>query len=332
MVSADRTRPGRGPGDDARPDRGQMLVAGALVLAFLVIALAPVYNAVFAADSAGNGEPTELSDAAVTADRETVRLARELAVRVAHGDRYADNDSLGTAYRRALANGTRALGEASVLGADRYANGSFDPDGDGTTYGRRVVTTERGRFREPNTGDRDWDLVEPQASRLGWAVVRLETANLSRSQPLVFEVDNGSDTLAVELERTDGGDDVRVTVTGTVGATPEDVTCDARDGEVVLDLYRGRSASRDCAFVGLARLSGPVRLTIDNGDAARGTYEIVVRQGAGLDDDVASCSPTVGSQPCSTPALWRVHLATRVSDGRTTYTSATNVSVYGGAT
>jgi hypothetical protein len=315
-------------GPDRGPDRAQLLVVGALVLAFLIVGLVPVYNAVFAADSAGNGEPTELSAAAVTVEGETTRLARELAVRVAHRDHFPDNDSLATAYGQALDDGTGALGEAYVRGGDRSVSVTFDPDAPGTTYSVRAVQAERGRFDDPATGAPDWTVVD--GSRVGWAVARLETANLSDSQPLVIRVDNGSDELAVKLERTDAGDDVRVTVTGTVGATPEDVTCEPRSGEVVVDLYRGRSASRDCEFMGLSRVAGPVELTVENGDSARVAYELVARRGDALNGGVLSCTGAPTSRPCSSPALWQVALETRVAGSRTSYVRAANVSVYGG--
>jgi hypothetical protein len=329
---------GRPPGTNAgsdrpgRHDRAQLVILGAIVLAALVIGLVPVYNAVFAADSAGNGEPTELTETALAIEDAAVQQARVVAVRVGHGQPFADADTLTERYDAALRNGTAALGETTVQGTDHGLNVSFDPGAPGTVNGTRVVRTTRGGVLSPAGAD-DWTVASD--TRLGWAVVRLEAANLSRGESLdvtATDADNASRHLTVSLERTDASNDVRVTVSGTVGATPEDVTCEPSGGEVVVDLYRGRSATEDCRFVGLRQVTGPVDLAVEDGDAARGTYEFVVRNGSTLPGGVLDCqTPPAGqpSQPCRSPALWTVALETRVTGERATYTTAANVSVYG---
>lgn len=315
-----------------RPDRGQLVVVGAIVLATLIIGLVPVYNAVFAADSAGNGEPTELTETALAVEDATVEQARGVAIRVGHGQPFADEDVLVDRYDAALQNGTAALGEATVQGTDHGLNVSFDPGTPGTVNGTRVVRTTRGGVLSPAGAD-DWTVAND--TRLGWAVVRLGATNLSRGESLditATDADNASRHLTVSLERTDASNDIRVTVSGTIGATPEDVTCEPSGGEVVIDLYRGRSATQDCRFVGLRQVTGPVNLTVEDGDAARGTYEFVVRGGSTLHGGVLDCKvPPAGqlSQPCRSPVLWTVALETQITGERATYTTTTNVSVYG---
>jgi hypothetical protein len=325
-----RTRSPGGPtaAGAERRDRAQLVVVGAVVLAFLILALVPVYNAVFAADSAGNGEPVELSERALTVDGAAAEQARVLAVRVGHREPYPDAAALKDRYERALANGTAALTEATIRGSDYGLNVSFDRDAPGTVVGSRVLRTDAGSLDGPG-GNADWTVASD--TRLGWGVVRLETANLTGT--LVVEAtdaDNASRYVELRLERSDASNDIRVTAV-VDGEVTEPASCEPTGGEIVVDLYRGRSAAGGCPFEGLGTVSGPVDLDVEikNGGEARGTYEFVVRDGAAVDSGVTRCSG--GSGPCRSPALWRVALDTRVAGDRATYTTTTDVSVYGGA-
>lgn len=321
-------------GPPAGRERAQVLLVGAVVLAVIILALVPVFNGVFAPDSAGNNEPREVADGPITLRQGHQTTARELAVRIGHRDVYADATPLVGELSTALGNFTRLSAEASVENRDRFVRTTLNESAPGTVVGSRVVQREYGDFAKPVPGTvSDWWVVGPgRDAELGWFVTRLDTTNLSRDDPLVVRVENDSAAMVVRVQRQDSSNDVRLSVDGTLATTDEPVTCDATAGQVVLDLYRGRAADRDCTFPGFERLSGPVVVEVEEGDVARGVYELVVRDEPAVGGTVHGCTdPTaVVDEPCHSPVLWQLSLNTTVSGGRTSYSNTMNVSVYGG--
>ena len=341
------TRAGTGRGDDAAPEsglarlgneRGQVMLVGALALAVLILALVPVYNAVFTTDSTGVGDPEGVPDGLSPYQRSALEAAQRLAIRTGHGAVYPDDAAVAAAFDPAFENYTRLHGEAAVSGTDTAVNVTFAPTAAGTQYGGRVVQNRSDYLDKPTAaggpGPADWWVVRPSdRARLGWFTARLEVANLSESDPFVVEVSNGTDTAELHVESDGGSNDVSVRLTGDVSAMSEDVTCDSRAGEIVLDVYRGSADGGDCAFSGLEVVEGPVSIRIRNGSSAYGVYELVVRDDAGLQPTIEACtpqSPPPGlSNPCSSPTLWQLSMITEMRNDRTEYESRTNVSVYG---
>lgn len=324
-------------GDRLRPrsvggERGQVLLVGALALAVLLLALVPVYNAVFTTDSADVGQP-EAVEAVSAHERSTLEAAQRLAIRTGHDRAYPDNGSVASAFEPAFENYTRIHGESAVTGTGTHVNTTFDGSAPGTQYGVRVVQKRSGYLDEPATGTTDWDLTDgPERARLGWFTARLDVSNLSDSHPFVVEVSNGSDTVHLRVASDGGSNDVSVQLTGDVGAMSEDVTCDSRAGEVVIDLYRGSVNRGDCTFTGLEVVDGPVSIRFENASSAYGVYELVVRDDVPRTrlqyTNVDKCT-TGSSDPCWSPALWQLSLRSHVRSGGTDYTGRVNVSVYG---
>lgn len=314
-------------------DRAQVLLVGAVVLAFMILALVPVFNGVFAPDSAGNNEPREVADGPITARQEQQTTARELAVRVGHTDVYASEAPLVDRLSIAFANYTAVSAEASVASRERFAETRLNASAPGTVVGTRVVQREPGPFTEPVADAPEWTPVGPGLdAELGWFVARLDTTNLSRSDPFVVRVENGTHEMVVRVQRQDSSNNVRLSVAGDAGVTDEPVTCDATAGQVVLDFHRGQSGDIDCTFPGFEELDGPVTIRFEDGDSARGVYEFVVDDDTSLQTQIGACvgGGMVPEDPCHSPVLWQLSLESVVSDGRTAYVSRTNVSVYGG--
>ncbi|MEF8789266.1 MAG: hypothetical protein V5A61_04020 [Haloarculaceae archaeon] len=317
-------------------ERGQILLVGAVALAVLVLALVPVYNAVFTTDSTGVGDPEGVPDAASGYEREALAAAQRIAIRTGHGAAYADPDAVTAAFEPAFANYTRLHDEAAVTGTGTAVNVTFVPDAPGTRYGVRVVQNRSGSLDKPTPaagpGPANWFVVRPSArTRLGWFAARLDVSNLSDSSPLVVAVDNGTHAVELAVESDGGSSDVSVRLTGDVGEMSEDVTCDSRAGEIVIDLRRGSADGGDCTFSGLDVVEGPVSVRIRNGSSASGVYELVLRDGTGLQPTVGPCTAASPSAPCSSPTLWQLSMETRLRTERTDYRSRENVSVYGGA-
>ncbi|MEF8843506.1 MAG: hypothetical protein V5A62_18085 [Haloarculaceae archaeon] len=326
-----------GPGGDAtrgdplpRRERGQVLLVGALALAVLLLALVPVYNAVFTTDSADVGGREGVPDGASAYERSTLEAAQRLAIRTGHGRTHPDNGSVASAFEPAFENYTRIHDESAVTGTGTYVNATFDGNAPGTQYGVRVVQNRSGHLDKPTSGGPgNWHLVRNSSrTQLGWFTVRLDVSNLSESDPFVVRVYNGTDEVRLAVESDGGSNDVSVQLTGSVGTMSEDVTCDSRAGEVVIDLYRGSADRGDCTFTGLDVVEGPVSVWVRNGSSAYGVYELVVRNGDGLEPSIHRCTDD-HTDPCWTPTLWQLSLRSHVRSGGTDYTSRVNVSVYG---
>jgi hypothetical protein len=329
------------PANERRPvgdERGQVMLVGALALAVLILALVPVYNATFTTDSAAVGDPGGVPDAVSGYERSALEAAQRLAIRVGHGSTYPDEAAVASAFEPAFANYTRLHGEAAVAGTQTTVNATFDPTAPGTQYGVRVVGNRADYLDKPTAaggpGPSDWWVVRnSDRTRLRWFTARLDVSNLSESDPFVVEVSNGTDTVDLRVESDGGSNDVSVRLAGDVGAMSEDVTCDSRAGEIVIDLYRGSAGGGDCTFTGLDVVEGPVSVRVRNGSSAYGVYELVVRDGDGIQPTVEACtppSPPPGlSNPCSSPVLWQLSMTTHLRTDRTDYESRTNVSVYG---
>ena len=318
-------------------ERGQVLLVGAIVIAFIVLALVPVFNGVFAPDSAGSNEPPEVGEGPATLRAEQESTARELAVRIGHGDTHASLGPVVDELSSSLASYTRVSAESAAERRGWYVETRLNASAPGTVEGTRVVQREPGALVLPNGAAPNWNLVPPgQRTELGWFVLRLDTSNLSDEDPLVITVDNGTaDPTVVEIERQENSRGVELDVSDGYETTDEPVVCDATNGQVVLDLYRGRSADRDCTFPALRGVDGPVSVRIENppgppDERAVGVYDLVVRDGSSVTPDIDPCTSTIPTEPCTTPVLWQLSLETTVDGGRATYTTAQNVSVYGG--
>lgn len=329
MVSGESTDPGC--------SRGQIMLVGALALAVLLLALVPVYNAVFMAEGAGAGEPEGVADTAPSAEATGLRAAQGLAVRTGHGAVYPDTDEVGTAFGSAFESYARLQGEAAVAGSDTDVNTTFDAGAPGTEYGVRIVQNRSGYLDKPTSahtpGPKNWFVVRnSDRTELGWFTARLEVANLSETDRFVVVASNGTHAVELSVGSDGGSNDVTVNASGDVDVMDEAVTCDSRAGEVVVDLYRGSADGGDCRFTGLDAVEGPVSVRIQNGSSAYGVYELVVRNGTGLQPTVDACTtagPPDTSSPCSSPVLWQLAMRTRVVGDRTAYANRVNVSVYG---
>jgi hypothetical protein len=314
------------------------MLVGALALAVLILALVPVYSAVFTTDRGGVGDPGGVRDSVPGYGRDSLGAAQQVAIRTGHGAVYADEAAVAAAFEPAFENYTRLHREAAVAGTGTVVNATFDPDASGTRYGVRVVQNRSASLDKPVPGatpgkEHWWVVRNSSRARLGWFTARLAVSNLSESDPFVVEVENGSHEVELRVESDGGSNDVSVRLTGDVGAMSEDVTCDSRAGEIVVDLYRGSADGGDCTFTGLDVLEGPVSVRFRNGSSAHGVYELVVRDGTGLQPTIEACtpqSPPPGlSNPCSSPTLWQLSMTTTVRSDRTEYANRVNVSVYG---
>jgi hypothetical protein len=317
--------------------RGQIMLVGALALAVLLLALVPVYNAVFMAEGAGAGEPEGVSDTALSAEATGLRAAQGLAVRTGHGSVYADTGEVREAFEPVFENYTLLHDEAAVAGSDTYVETTFDADAPGTEYGVRAVQNRSGYLDKPTVahtpGPKNWFVVgNSDRTRLGWFTARLDVSNLSETDRFTVAASNGTHSVELGVGSDGGSTDVTVNASGDVGGMDEAVTCSSRAGEIVVDLYRGSADRGDCTFTGLDAVEGPVSVRIRNGSSAYGVYELVVRNGTGLQPTVETCtaaSPPSTSSPCSSPTFWQLAVTTRVETDRTAYENRVNVSVYG---
>jgi hypothetical protein len=320
----------RDPSRSRAGDRGQLVLVGAVAVAFLILALVPVYNAVFTADSVGADGSGTVEDRSVAVESQLQVAARQIAVRVAHEKTYDTESKLADAYQQAFRNYSHAAGESAIRSSDTYVNASFNASSPGTIYGVRVVQEDLEAVTNPPDSRSDWHVVGPgQPTTLGWFVVKLDAANLSDSSAFVVHLDNGSDTASIAMRREQLTNDVQVIVSRN-GSTVQQVVCESERDQLVLDLYRGRSSGRSCTFPGLNELRGPVTVEVENGSSAVAAYELVVKEAIRVHGSVRRCGHgPAWKSPCRSHAFWQVALSTQVAGSQTGYTRQSNVTVYG---
>jgi hypothetical protein len=285
--------------------RGQVLLVGAVALAFILIGLAVVFNAVTYTGQTSVPEAGSSLDDAGQFDFEARRGARELVLRVNHAGVYGTQSELARNVSANVSNYSAVMG-ATYSGHGAAVNVSFENAS--SDYGRRIVQDQEATLNNTNAPvTADWQLVN-ESERLGWFVVTLNGTDLAENPENAFRINVTNDTEYVEYRFYGQGDGViTVSVNGSLESN-ETHQFNTTRGHVTFDLLDGTSPMNRSAGMGsLRRLTRPYNVTFSNGDRAKGLYSIVVRSENNVSDTIAPCS---ASTPCHGPALWNVTLKT----------------------
>lgn len=290
-------------------DRGQLLLVGALALAVLFVALAlllntAIYTGTLATrDAGGDATPAiEYVSASQSAGVDAVRsvnrrnntsatnLTRAFTARMNRWDDLATHHKAvaGTAADVDVAgttNGTRIQqDDADRNYTDKGGNGSWTVvDGAGVTAVRSLrFTVDDARLASVNDAGNATTAAAFNVNVTSDADVDSRTAyvynNSSRSSPEVLVVD-GSDELICPVESS---------------------------GTFVVDISNTSVDGASCSLLGtLDDTEGEVSVEYDNGDAASGTYTMVVDEPPPLSSELND--PDEGS-PYSTDAIYGANL------------------------
>lgn len=331
-------------------DRGQVLLIGAVAVAFVLLGLVVVYNAQLSARPTSTGA-TGAVEEAEELNREARRNARVLAVRTNHAEPYYDNESslnaaVNDSFRSYDILLARSYGESTgaVVGV-RYAGAS--------QTGTRVVQSVDRPFTEPagaGPNATEWTPAERDTSRqnpprwdVGWLVLNLNVTDLSETDPFVVRVYNATDDptasprrTTYRFQRNETGStvvDVNVTTTAT-GLSPRGATCNPTGNRSLVDLRRGFSFTGNCTFgPSVSALDGPHEVEFRHGDRATGQFTLVTNATASERsdlNDLSGCAAVSGAEPCNTPAVWSARVATAYTTADVSYENEQNVTVYEG--
>ncbi len=321
--------------DSPRDDRGQLILVGAIALAFVIVALAVAFNGALFADTLADSEARPDLTAAEQVDRQAARDLPRLLLYLNHRESYPDTSTLDATVTANVSTYARLATEARLQERPGVVNVSLE----NRTYGTRVVQATDGPFTEEGTpgGDPSWQPVPASDRRaVGWAVLNLDAANVSDA--------DGADRFTVELTDADGdtatlylsrntttGDDSRTIDVETIlssgnGTSPQ--PCPSSQGRLLLNLRTGTSFGGGCSFNLTGPLDGPYAVRFANGDAATGTYAFVAAGAPPntLAGGTYACPDATG--PCNAPVVWEATAVTTYETRATTTRSTRHVEVY----
>lgn len=312
-------------------DRGQILLVGAVAIAFVLLGLVAVYNAQLTTSGPTAAGSTNVAEAAEL-NREARRNVRAVTVRVNHREPYYGSPAaLNDAVGRAVGNYSRLLERTYVGSSGAVVNVTYDG---AARMGTRTVQSDNMKLTD-HTGAPDWEPIDRSERReIGWFVLNLNATRLDDTTPFVITVYNGTGpspaTTTYEFTRnTTGSSVVNVAVTNSPpGVGTPSTTCNAAANRSLLDLKQGISYTSNCTFTpGTAALEGPYAVEFENGDEAVGKFALVTNSTrADRPNGLGDC-PAAG-EPCNTYAVWNATLSTRYESGTVSYSNTQNVTVY----
>ena len=304
--------------------RGQVLLVGAVAIAFVIVGLAVLFNAVTFTGQTTVPEAGASLDGASKFDFEARRGARELVLRINHDGVYGTESTLA---RNVAANVSNL---SAVMGATYSAHGAaVNVSFENTTsdFGRRIVQHQPRSFTNPNaTVPSNWQLVD-RSSQVGWFAVTVNGTDLAENSANAFAINVTNDTDYVEYQIYGvGGGVVNVSVDTSVGSGNGVYQFNTTRGHVIFDLVDGTSPMNLSARMpSIRRLDGAYNVTFRNADRASGLYSIVVPSAGRIDGSIDTCSASV---PCHGPAIWNATVKTHYETPSITMTHNQTIPVY----
>jgi hypothetical protein len=307
--------------------RGQVLLVGAVAIAFVLIGLAVLFNAVTFTGQTTVPDAGSSIDDATRFDSEVRRGARELVLRVNHGGVYGSGSALSKNVS------TNVSKYSAVMGATYSAHGAVvnvSFDNSTSDYGRRVAQINESFLTEDGTasGNSTWQLVD-RADQLGWFVLTINGTSLpgNPGTSLWINVTNSSNEYVKYKIYKGGSSTVNVTVDTTVGSSMGPYQFKTTRGHVVFNLLDGTSPmNRSARMPAIRRLDGPYNVTFENGDSSLGQYSIVVNSAGAIEGTISDCSSS--ATPCHGPAIWNATVRTAYVTSKVHVSHNQTITVY----
>jgi len=335
---------GRGTGRGSTADRGQLLLIGAVGVAFIIIGLAVVVNSMVLADAGGaDGPRTESEDVALI-NHEVQRDTRSLVIHTNHYEVYDGNSTLDASLRENVTEYSDLLGATHAESSGAFVNVSFAGRNE---TGTRIVQAADGEFTSP-AGVDNYTLVGPDgpgttnqidvtsAGQLGWFVMNVNASETSdRTKPWFNVTIVGDDgeyvTLYMNQNATGEGVssalDVESDVSTTAGSDGN-VTCISSGDRVLIDVVVGRCVNDEGkVFRTVGDLERPYRIRFRNGSDGVGKYAIVTDEKRSTSPKY-NCDTTAATDPCRSPAAWSVNVSVTYRTEGVAYRNVQSVTVY----
>ena len=328
--------------------RGQLMLVGAVALAFVILGLTAVYTAQLSARPASTGTAGLDAENAVEFDREARRNVRSVVVRKNHAEaNYSDRSAVNASAADGVANYSALVGGTYAARSGAVASVTYE----GTeTYGTRTVTRSNNTSFDAAGAGPDWYPVR-RPSAVGWAVLNLNISGMERGDQFAVVVENGPDAddtpgtsgddaneTRYEFSRNASGSTVLdVTVTTETNASAQSATCNPRGQRSLLDLRDGTVFTSGCTFgPGLQSYEGPYTVRIENGGRAVGGFGFVTNAttpptaATWEANDRSVCTSVSLGEPCNTYAVWNATVTTEYNTDQLSYNHTQNVTAYEG--
>jgi hypothetical protein len=310
-------------------DRGQIMLIGAIAIAFIFLGLAAVYTAQISARPATTGAVGDQGAEATELNREARRNIRAIAVRVNHDQPYyPSRSSLNDSVARETANYSQLLTETYAAGTGSMVDVRYDG---AARVGTRTIKYDDGPLTD-DTGTPTWQPVADPAD-IGWFVLNLNVTAMPEEEPFTVRIENatGAATTYTFTRNATGRSVVTVEVTSNTAFFGQGGTCNPRGNRSVIDLVSGESFTSNCRVEpSISTIEGPYTVEFESGDNAVGTFSIVTdTREADRGNGLGAC-PSVGAEPCNTYAVWNATVTARYVSGDLAYTNTQNVTVYEG--
>lgn len=317
--------------------RAQLILAGAVLLAAIILGLGLLLNSVLFTGATGESSASSTLEETDLVDFDVQLSVRELVVRLNHGERNVSAGELEAAVERSVENYSNALGEARARSGSVVVEVEYDNTS--SSIGRRIV-----QDHDANLTDKDdmtpWTPVPSSAdARVGWFTLNADLGNTSADPAIIEAVNDTSDSVTIDINRSRGNvSEIVVTSERFFAANGSTTTttarCEGRLDRVLLDLYAGTAFTDDCEFTGIGALERPNRIHIDQGDRLTGKYAIVVNRSTGrVPADYENCDTAGGlspddAEPCVAPAVWTANVNTTVHGDGLSYENTYNLTIY----
>ncbi|MFC6955135.1 DUF7261 family protein [Halorubellus litoreus] len=334
---------------DERSDRAQLILVGAVAIAFIVLGLAVVFNTVLYTENvASTGAASAPRDAQLLNDEVEVsvkRLAERVNAKGAFGNPVDQTEAYDgiTANVSTYSDGlTKVAGAASpAVASVRVSSSSAD-----VTYGARIQDKGGSDFTAPG-GAPNWTLMQPPG---GDAIVRdfdmtVERSSLtaggqdafrvmwsppSSNENHVVWIYEKSSTSEVAIRTVNDSPQPYRDFSGTECVLPgsdsaSTVTFNFSDGNVQgYDACDGQLGPWEAIDNGTAR-----NVTFIRGDSVQGSYSLTMNDEPELNPTLQFQDASLGAgEPFVTWDAWEFEIEVRYDSGQATFTEEYYVEVY----
>ncbi|WP_336002416.1 hypothetical protein [Halorientalis halophila] len=316
----------------SRRERAQVLLTGAIAVAFVIIGLVVVVNTLIVTEDGLAGDRLDRADQAESFEFEARRNVQRLLLEVNHRERNVTAPAVNASIHENVSRYGRLLGETYGASGSTYVDLAYHNAS--STWGERIVQVGDDRYQSPGGGS-DWWLirnVSGQRREVGRFVVNANMRSRWLSTVNVSATNATGSSLQLELGKERDGS---VRVDWTASDRPDGTTtCDTRGGRSLLGLVSGRAHTADCDFPGLENVGGPVAVRIENGQGGVGKFGLVANDTVDTYDDgtvdpYPTCDDGVDAdRPCTAPVVWEANVTVTFDTTGVTIDRTQNVSVY----
>jgi hypothetical protein len=324
---------GSGPIDRGR-ERAQIVLVGAVAIAFIIVGLVLVANTVLYTESVGAERSLGAGDDATAFQGVARDDTASLVYRVNERNNFSTRAALDTAVRNEVQNLSDLLATEYGQRSGAFVNVSANLSH--SEYGARIEQDDGTAFNNTDGNGTDWTPIKSdESTQIAEFEATFDVSEMPEAsptdEPFYVEVTGASETRYVSFYNDNGNlsivSDSSAPIGGIGGLTPD---CTVSTGDrVLVDLSNGSAPGADCTFDGLDSIDGPYSLVFRNGDRAFGSYSFVVE-----DESIASASKyddaSDGDDPYSAYVYWEILVETKYVSPEVSYDLERIVPIYTG--